>query len=126
MGEKGLLTKKEQEFIAIVLFEWLSNKIKARWFKMFGLLGLKQLIKALDDFGLDQIPENWKLDIIPIVAAANNGEKEKVRLLVVDLMNKKIDIPKLDEAQELMVFDSFSRFIVIAIDYYMQKRQKSE
>ena len=83
----------------------------------------KFVIGALDDYGLDKIPEQWKLDIIPIVSAAMDNEKEKVRSLTADLLNKRIDIPKMDDEQELMVFDALTRLIVSAIDYFINQKK---
>jgi hypothetical protein len=120
---KGLFTSKEQEFIAAALYFWLQNKIKSAIFRMMGKKIISIFISVVDDYGLDRIPEKWKLDVIPIISAAMDGEKEKVRLLTVDLLNKKIDIPKMDDEQELMIFDSLSKFIATAIDLYLQKRK---
>jgi hypothetical protein len=122
---KGLFTSEEHDFIATAIYFWLQNKIKSKFFKLIGLKVCKLIIGVLDNYGLDKIPEQWKLDLIPIISAAMKGDKEKVRLLTVDLLNKKVDIPKLDEAQELIVFDSFSKFVVAAIDLYMQKNNNN-
>ncbi len=51
-----------------------------------------------------------------------DGDKEKVRALAVELLDKKIDIPKISDEQELLIFDSLSRFIVASIDLYLQKK----
>lgn len=121
---KGLFTSKEQEFIATALFFWLQNKIKSRIYRLIGLKVTKMVIASLDDYGLDKIPEQWKLDVIPIVTAAMDGQKDKVRSLTADLLNKRIDVPKLDDEQELMVFDALTRLIVTAIDYFVNQKKQ--
>lgn len=117
---KGLLTAEQESFLADVLdnvFKFKNGFIE----KIDGIL-FKQLVKVADNFGADKIPETWKNEIIPIIDAAILNEKEKVRGLVVDLLNKKIDIPKLDDEQELIVFDSFSRFVAVSIDFFINKK----
>lgn len=122
-NRKGLFTVPEQRFIAAALYFWLQNKIKSRIYRLIGKKVIDIFVMVIDDYGLDRIPEKWKLDIIPIISAAMDGEKEKVRLLTVDLLNKRIDIPKLDDEQELMTFDALSKFIAAAIDLYLQKKK---
>jgi hypothetical protein len=119
---KGLFTQKEQDFIATALFFWLQNKIKSRIYRLVGLKVCKIFVGAVDDYGLDRIPQQWKLDVIPIVSAAMDGQKEKVEVLVVELMNRKIDIPKIDEQKEYVVFNALAKLIVSAIDYFLQKK----
>jgi hypothetical protein len=46
---------------------------------------------------------------------------EEVRRLATDLLNKRIDIPSLDEETELVLFDSFTRFAVAVIIWYLEK-----
>lgn len=119
---KGLLTPEEQNFLAEVLDSLFV--FKNTLLEKFDKPVFKMVIKSIDDYGLDRLPETWKLDLIPLISAAMKGEKEEVRLLVVDLLNKRIDIPKLDDYQELLVFDSLSKFIASAIDFYMQKKKQ--
>ena len=117
---KGLLTSQQEEFLANVLDYWFKfgNKILENWDKVV----FKYIIRAADNMGADKIPDIWKDSLIPIIDAAIAGKKEDVRLLVVDFANAKIDIPKLDDEQELLVFDSFSKFIATAIDFYIQRK----
>jgi len=117
---KGLFTPDEQKFLATVLDFWFKFKNAA--LEKIDSWVFELIIKGADDYGLDRIPETWKLDLIPIIDAAMQQDKEKVRLLVVDLMNKRINIPKLDDEQEILVFDAFSKFVATAIDFYVQKK----
>ena len=116
----GLFTPDEQNFLAEVLDNifLFKNPLLEKMDKVI----FKNLIKVIDDYGLDRIPETWKLGLIPLIRAAIAGEKEKVRQLTVDLLNRKIDVPKLDDYQELMVLDALSKFVATAIDLYIQKK----
>lgn len=117
----GLLNSEEEKFLAVVLDDLFIFKNPV--FESLDKSVFRQIIKIADNYGADRIPETWKLDLIPIIGAALKNEKEKVRLLVIDLLNKRIDIPKLDDEQELIIFDSFSKFIAAAIDLYLQKKR---
>ncbi len=117
---KGLFTPEQEEFLAEALDSFF--KFKNVLYEKFDKAVFKTLIKVADDAGADKINPDWKLKIIPIIDAAILGQAEEVRGYLVDLMNEKVDIPKLDEEQELLIFDSFSKFLAAAIDYYVQKK----
>ncbi len=120
MDRKGIFKPEHEEFLAEVLdkFFVFKNPIIEKFDKTF----FKILVQSADNQGLDRLNAEWKADIIPLVDAGMALKVEEVRRLSVDLLNKRIDIPKVDEETELMVFDAFTRFIVAAIDWYVQKR----
>jgi hypothetical protein len=122
MDRKGIFKPEHEEFLAEVLdkFFVFKNPIVEKFDKTF----FKILVQGADNQGLDKLHPEWKADIIPIVDAGMALRVEEVRRLSVDLLNKRIDIPKIDEETELMVFDAFTRFIVAAIDWYVQKKVK--
>lgn len=117
---KGLFTPEQEEFLAEALDSFFE--FKNVLYEKFDKAVFKTLIRVADDAGADKINPDWKLKIIPIIDAAILGQVEEVRKYLVDLMNEKIDIPKLDEEQELLIFDAFSKFLAAAIDYYVQKK----
>jgi hypothetical protein len=117
---KGLFTSEQEEFLADVLDDFF--KLKNPVFEQFDKLVFKNLIRIGDDTGLDQIDPVWKVKLVPIVDSAMLGNVEDVRKYTTDLLNEKIDIPKIDEEQELMVFDALTKFIAAAVDYYIQKK----
>ena len=119
LTRKGILTPEQEEFLAKILDDFF--KFKNPLIEAFDKMFFKLIIQTADNNGLDKINEEWKYDLIPIVDAAILLNAEEVRRLTTDLLNKKIDIPKVDEETELMVFDSLTRFIAAAIDWYVQK-----
>lgn len=116
---KGILTKQQELFLSKAIADKLnfSNALLNR----FKLRIARMIIRAADNYGLDRINSGWKEDIIPIVDAAIKGEKDTVRLLVNDLLNKRIDIKGMDEGRELELFDSLTKSLAIAIDCYVLK-----
>ena len=118
---KGLLTVKQEEFLAGVLDEFF--KFKNPLMETFDKIAFKLIIQVGDNSGLDKIKESWKEVLIPIVDSAILLDVEEVRRLTTDALNKVIDIPSLDEETELMVFDSFTRFMISAINWYVQKHK---
>jgi hypothetical protein len=119
---KGLLTPEQQDFIAEVLDEFF--KFKNPLYEKFDKMVFKILVKVGDDVGLDKIKPSWKEKFIPMIDAAMDGKQEEVRLYLVDLLNEKIDIPAIDEEQELMIFDAFTKFLAAAVDFYIQKKKQ--
>lgn len=120
MERIGIFTPEQEKFIIEVLRVLIKDKNKfLSWIKIYAL---KWIVKGVDNLGLDRIKNEWKNDLIPIVDAGINKEYEKVRQLVVDLLNEKIDFKGLDAEQELMLFDGLTRFLAAAIDYFVQKK----
>jgi len=121
LTRQGLLTTEHEEFLAKILDDFF--KFKNPIIETFDRMFFKLLIQTADNNGLDKIQEEWKNDLIPIVDAAILLKHEEVRRLTTDLLVKRIDIPKVDQETELMVFDSLTRFIAAAIDWYVQKNK---
>jgi hypothetical protein len=121
MERIGIFTPEQEKFITEVLKSFIKDKNKfMSWIKFFAL---KWIIKGVDNLGLDRIRNEWKSDLIPIVDAGMNKEYEKVRQLTTDLLNKKIDFKDINEETELRLFDSLTRFIAAAIDFFIQKQR---
>ena len=116
----GVLTAKQEDFCAEALDYWFvfKNPLLEKGDKTI----FKIIIKTGDNQGLDKLPPEWKKKLIPVIDAAIEKRYDDVRLYVVDLLNEKIDIKQLDDYQEMIVFDQLSRFIALAIDYYVQKK----
>jgi hypothetical protein len=119
MNRTGLFTPEQEKFLVNALKEFIKNK--NAFYRWLITVGLKVFISGIDNFGLDKIGQTWKTDLIPIVDAAMEGRVHDVRGYVTDLLNKRIDIKFLDNNQELMLFDSLTKTIALAIDYYVQK-----
>lgn len=117
---KGLLNQDQEEFLAGVLDEFF--KFKNPLMETFDKVAFKLMIQVGDNTGLDKIKEQWKELLIPIIDAAVLLDVEETRRLATDALNRVIDIPELDEDTELMVFDAFTRFVVAAINWYVQKK----
>lgn len=117
--ELGLLTKDEENF----LIDLICSKItfKNRWLKMFKRTIVKKIILYADNTEAEKINASWKAELKPIIKAAIEKRYEDVRLYVNDLLNKKIDIKKIDEATELEAFDLSTKTIAIWI-YILTKK----
>lgn len=119
---KGLFTPVQEQFLAEVLDKFFE--FKNPLYEKFDSVVFKTILKVADDAGVNKLSADWKAKLIPVIDAAMAGNVEDVRTYLIDLLNSKIDIPKLDEEQELMVFDSFTKFLAAAIDFYVQKNKK--
>ena len=116
---KGLLTSEHEEYLAGVLdyFFKFKNPVMEKYDKF----AFKLIIQAGDNNGLHRINPSWKETLIPIIDAAMAGDFNAVRQLTTDLLNGKIDLPFADEEIELRMFDSFTRFVAAAIEFYVVK-----
>jgi len=121
MDRKGLFTPQHEEFLAGVLDDFF--KFKNPLVEKFDRMAFKLMVTTLDNQGLEKINPEIKADIIPLIDAAMGMQVEETRRLATDLLNKRIDIPKIDEETELMVFDAFTKFMVAAVDWYVQKQK---
>ena len=121
MDRKGLFTPEHEEFLAGVLDDFF--KFKNPLVEKFDRMAFKLMVTTLDNQGLEKINPEIKADIIPLIDASMGMQVEETRRLATDLLNKRIDIPKIDEETELMVFDAFTKFMVAAVDWYVQKQK---
>lgn len=121
MYERGIFTKKHELFLA----DMLADKIhfKSAILEKFKKRIFRFAIRMVDNFGFDRLKEAWKQELLPIVDAAVNGNVESVRLYVNDLLNKKIDIPGMDESRELELIDHQTKSLAIAIETYLLKNK---
>lgn len=116
---KGLLTPEHEDYLAGVLDYFFTFKNAAM--EKFDKMVFKLIIQAGDNNGLHRINPSWKETLIPIIDAAMAGDFNAVRQLTTDLLNGKIDLPFADEEIELRMFDSFTRFVAAAIEFYVVK-----
>lgn len=116
---KGVFTTDHENF----LIEIGVNLIKFN--NKFLNLGKRQIvtlvIRGFDNFLLEKIRPDWKLDLIPLIDAGMAGDREEMRRCFVDVTNKRVDIKNLDEEQELQLFDGLFRAIFSIVDYAIVK-----
>lgn len=110
---KGLLTKDQQEFFAILL----ADKIKFRnaILERLKKAAFKLIISVIDDNLADNIPEDWKNPLKPMIDAAMDGQWEYAGRLAAGLTNKKVDIPGIDEVNEFGIINGVFQLIIGAI-----------
>lgn len=113
---KGVMTPKQEELVAKALDYWF--KFKNPIIEKFDYQLFLLIVRGADNIGMDKIPNQWKNKLIPLIDAAMDGYVESVRLSVTDLLNEKIDLPKIDDYQELIVFDQFTKFVATVVEYY--------
>ena len=110
---KGLLTKNQQKFFAILL----ADKIKFRNVILERLkkAAFKLIISVVDDNLADRISEDWQNPIEPMIDAAMEGRWYYAGELAAKLANKKVDIPGIDEDREYAIFNGIIQLIISAI-----------
>lgn len=110
---KGLLNKDQQKFFANLLAEKIKfrNAILERLKKaVFNLI-----IKVVDDNLADRIPQDWQNPIESMMDAAMDGQWEYAGALAAGLINKKVDIPGINEEREFGIFNGVIQLIIGAI-----------
>lgn len=110
---KGLLTKEQQKFFANLLADKIKfrNAILERLKKAAFML----IISVVDDNLADKIPEDWQNPIQPMIDAAMDGRWETAGELAAELINKKVDIPGIDEEREFGIFNGVIQLIIGAV-----------
>lgn len=124
MERIGLFTPTQEKIVTDALKAFVKPKNKFwGWVQAFGL---KYLIKGIDNFGFDRIRGEWKTDLIPIIDAIWEKRYEQARQMITDLLNKRIDFKNIDEETELRFFDSLTRFVATALDYFIITKIKQD
>jgi hypothetical protein len=120
MGRKGVFKRKQEKFITKViaakinpkngLYRWLITKV------------LFLVIRSIDNFGLDRITDNWKLQLIPLIDYGIAGDIENVRKQSAKILDKHINFNWMDETTKEKWFDGLTMLISSAIESYIEYR----
>ena len=125
MDRDGLLSKEQEATLVEALAGWIQFKNKI--LNMVKPTALTIGIRAIDNQGLDRLSPDWKADLIPIIDKAMAGNVEETRRLVTDLVNKRVDIPKVDEETELIIYDSLTKLLAgLLLNLAYKKRYEEE
>jgi len=109
---EGILTKQQEKKLAKIVDEAIE---------LNGLLELvdgyaaRVLISLIDDKALDKLPEGLKLNLSLLVDAAIDEDVERAEKIAANIINDFVDIPGLNENEELMIFEGAIKIIVGAI-----------
>lgn len=122
MERKGLLLPDQEDFVSDILLGMLKpkNKFVALALKMFG----RKPVRLLDDQILDKISVTWKSPLISIVDAIISQDYSLAEKKIADLMNKKLDVPGLNEEVEQQLMESSVKFIASALKYFIAEQKK--
>lgn len=103
--EKGLLTNKEERWLA----RFLDNlkKFKNPILEIGDYYFYRGLIKLCDDVLFEKyIPENWENPIRKLIELARANDVEAIGNLLVTEGNALIDLPFIDEPAERLIFQN--------------------
>lgn len=120
MKRLGLFSPEQENLLIEAVGQHV--KLKNKLYTKLAKYGVRVLIRGIDNFGFEKIRAEWRRDLIPIIDAAILGEKERVRGLTTDLLNKRINIRRFDDEQELILFDSITKCVALAIDFMISKK----
>lgn len=103
MEEKGLLTNKEERWLA----RFCDNlkKFKNPILEIGDYFFYRGLIKLVDDILLEKtVPENWENPVRKVISLAKANDIDALGELVTSKANEAIDLPFVDEASEELMF----------------------
>lgn len=130
MGNKGLMTKEVESFFGSLIID----KLPLRGFgRLAAKLGVPMLIRIVDDNYSDKIPEPWRThaeNLIGVVyVSLKDGvvTKEEVDGIISEvtvILNEEIDIPKMDEPSEQLLFQTTLQLIAGFVFHGMQETKK--
>ena len=117
---EGLLTKEQEDFIVDLIYDKVN--VDNWFFKLFKRPIITKVVRAVDDWGLDYIPDTWKQELRPIVTDGMNKDWAGVQTKVDELINKEIDLKGIDEAQEAKMIELTTKTIAAWVGYLMMKK----
>lgn len=115
---QGLFTPDQEKLISDALFDLINRKRKIPRFVKFII---RMIIRKIDDRKLDRLPDHWKQALIPVVDAAFLKDMEALQKQVATVMNNEIDIPRMSEPAEQVMFEMFAKLIALALQKYVFK-----
>lgn len=101
--------------------QWLAIGLEAVDGKVF-----TSVIRELDDRLADKIPPDYKPDARKLLLAAIAKDWATVVEVAPAIINRKIDIPGIDEDTELVIIVGFAQVVYMAILAYANKQLKVE
>ena len=127
MSKVGLLTKEEGKFFAAIIADEIPvNGVGGLAIKMV----LPMVLNGLDDKLGDKIPEPWQSLIEDLTTALQIALQDKVitdeeAAEMLDkcavIINQEIDLPLLEEADELEAFMFLLKFIANQVKIWIKK-----
>ena len=119
--EKGIFDKTLENLI----IDFLCSKVKfkVKFLEFIKRPAITLFVRYADNSGIDRLPEEIKNDIKPILAAIIEKRYEDARLYLVDLMNKKIDVKKMSEPDEIEMFDYGTKFLSIWLKFLIENKK---
>lgn len=111
--EKGILTKKDEKWLA----KFLDGAIKLNGFaELIDGIIARILLVTVDNLIIDKyVPENWQNPIEELIKLGKERNKEAIA----EWLDKKIDLPFLNELSERVAFESVVRFIAAKMYEYI-------
>lgn len=120
--EKGIFTSEQEKYIAEALYNLVNRKRKIPGFVKWIV---RLMVRYIDNKKVESLPDTWKQVLVPIVAAAFAKNYDELQLQVANLLNNKIDIPRIPEQVEQVMFEMFTKTTALAIQKYAEKHRKA-
>jgi hypothetical protein len=117
---KGIWNEKQEKFLAKVLDKIYKGK---------GILELidgylaKVIVSLVDDNALDKLPKDLKPKLTELTDLAIAEDIEGCEKLGAEILNKRIDIPGLEEDTEYVLFEGALTMVVGAIINWVRKKK---
>ena len=119
----GLMTPDQERFLAEALYSLIKSKKKIP-----GIIKLilRFIIKLIDNKKLDKMPVEHKKQLIPIVNYAYNNDFKNFEVACATLLNQKIDIPKIPEMVEQIIFETLIKIFAFALKEHVFNKKMVE
>lgn len=120
--EKGIFTPQQEQLISDALFNLVNRKRKIPKFVKWIV---RLIVRYLDNKKIDSLPDAWKQILQPVVAAAFEKRYDELEQLVANILNNRIDVPKIPEQVEQVMFEMFVKTTALAIQKHAEKHRKA-
>lgn len=119
--EKGILTSEQEKQLAVIVDEALD--LKNKLLELIDGFVFKALISTLDNKVLDKIREDIKSQLAELVDAILEEDLSLAEAICAQIINKLVDVPALEEADEELIFKGAIELIIGAVMKWIKSKK---
>lgn len=107
--KKGILTKDREKFLA----DFLDDHVKTKGLlEQFDGLIFRGVILLIDDYAIDKLRDEIKDKMTSLVDSLVEKDYDTVALKVAELLDIVINIPKVDDSVEAVIFEQTILYVL--------------
>ena len=121
---KGVWTKEQIKFLAKILDD--LKKWNNFFMETFDGKIYEGFLYFINNLALDKIPEKYKLPLSELTTTVMEGNWDEFDDKAAVILAELLDIPGMNEDQEVVLFSTGVQFIVEAIKLWIEKKRSTD